>query len=68
MGKRSDTYLHQTVKFLQYNGNHLNKTSKGTKQKEISVDLKVNEPVIGNSIDKVYVFTDKTYFKQRYSL
>jgi putative protease len=68
MGKRSDTYLHQTVKFLQYNGKHLNKTSRGTKQKEISVDLKVNEPVIGNSIDKVYVFTDKTYFKQRYSL
>lgn len=68
MGKKSDTYIHQTVKFLHYNGNDLNKTSKGTKQKEINVDLKVNEPVIGNSIDKVYVFTDKTYFKQRYTL
>ncbi|MFX0011106.1 MAG: peptidase U32 family protein, partial [Candidatus Hermodarchaeota archaeon] len=68
MGKKSDTYLHQTVKFLHYNGKQLNKTSRGTKQKEISVDLKVNEPVIGNSIDKVYVFTDKTYFKQKYTL
>jgi putative protease len=68
MGKNSDTYIHQKANSIKYLGKNVNKTPRGTKNKEILVELKIKEPAIGNRVDKVYIFTDKTYWKKKYSL
>ena len=68
MGKTTDTYLHQEAKVMKYNGKKVDKTPRGTKEKEVEIELQTNEPVIGNGQDKVYVFTDRTYKKRTYSL
>jgi putative protease len=68
MGKNSDTYIHQKANLIKYLGKNVNKTPRGTKNKEILVELKIKEPAIGNRVDKVYIFTDKTYWKKKYSL
>jgi putative protease len=68
MAKDTDTYVHQKVHKVIYRGKEVKKTPRGTKNKKISVELKVNDKVIGNGKDKVYVFTDKTYGKKKYSL
>jgi len=68
MGKKTDTYVHQRVGSVKYQQKIVKKTPRGTKNKKIFVDLKVNDMVVGNSLDKVYVFTDKTYNKRKYSL
>ena len=68
MGKNSDTYIHQKANSIKYHGKNVNKTPRGTKDKEILVELKIKEPAIGNRVDKVYIFTDKTYWKKKYSL
>jgi len=68
MGKDSDTYIHQKVEKIKYQGNIVNKTVRGTKNNKVSIELEVVDKVNGNGKDKVYVFTDKTYYKQKYSL
>ena len=68
MGKKNDTYIHQKAKLLRYKGKEVEKTPRGTKKENIIVELRLDEPIIGNSIEKVYIFTDKTYFKKEYSL
>ena len=67
MSKKSDTYLHQHALEIIFEGKNINKTPRGTKKEKILIDLKVNEPVIGN-IDNIYIFTDKTYKTRSYSL
>ena len=67
MGKNSDTYLHQHALKITFKGKNIDKTPRGTKKEKILIDLKVNEPVIGN-IDNIYIFTDKTYRTRSYSL
>ena len=67
MSKKSDTYLHQYALEIIFEGKNINKTPRGTKKEKILIDLKVNEPVIGN-IDNIYIFTDKTYKTRSYSL
>ncbi|RLI44351.1 hypothetical protein DRO61_12255 [Candidatus Bathyarchaeota archaeon] len=68
MGKNTDTYIHQKAKLIIFKKKNVNKTPRGTKDKPIFAELNVNEPVIGNGQDKVYVFTDRTYKKRTYSL
>jgi len=68
MGKDTDTYIHQKVEKIMYQGKIVNKSPRGTKNKKIIVGFEVNDNVIGNGKDKVYVFTDKTYYKKKYSL
>ena len=68
MGKNTDTYIHQKVGIVKYKKKIVKKTPKGMKNKITFVDLKVNDIVVGNGLDKVYVFTDKTYHKRKYSL
>lgn len=68
MGKNTDTYIHQKASSLTYLGKKVKKTPKGTNDKKILVELKVKEDVIGNGEDKIYIFTDKTYWKKNYSL
>jgi len=46
----------------------LNKTTRGTKDEKVLVELKTEDAVIGKGQDKIYVFTDKTYHKKVYSL
>ncbi|TFF87482.1 MAG: U32 family peptidase [Promethearchaeota archaeon] len=68
MGDKTDTYVHQDAQDLFYNGEKVEKTPRGTREKKISISMKVNSPIIGSGKDKVYVFTNKTYKKQKYSL
>ncbi len=68
MGKNTDTYIHQRAKIINYEGEVVTKTPRGSKTKPISVELKINGKAIGNGQDKIYIFTDKTYKKKIYSL
>ena len=68
MGKTTDTYLHQKAKLILHKGKKVDKTPRGSKEKEVEIELHLNKPVIGNGQDKVYVFTDRTYKKRTYSL
>ncbi|KKK44022.1 hypothetical protein LCGC14_0774960 [marine sediment metagenome] len=68
ISKNSDTYIHQKVKKVKYQGKIVKKTPRGSKNMKVIIELKVIDRVIGNGKDKVYVFTDKTYYKKKYSL
>ena len=68
MGKNNDTYVHQKVDLLRYKGKEVEKTPRGTKKENVIIELKLEEPIIGNPTEKVYIFTDKTYFKKDYTL
>ncbi len=68
MAKDTDTYIHQKVEKIMYHGKMVNKSPRGMKKKEVIVEFEVIDNVIGNGKDKVYVFTDKTYYKKKYSL
>jgi len=64
MGNTTDTYIHQKANFIFFNGKKVDKTPRGTKEKKILVELKINEPAIGDGRDKVYLFTNRTYGKK----
>ena len=66
--KKNDTYVHQRAEVIKYQGNMVEKTPRGTKKENIIVELKIDKPIEGNPIEKVYIFTDKTYYKKEYSL
>jgi len=68
MGKTSNTYIHQKVETIKYKEKIIDKSPRGTKNNQVIIELEVNDSVVGNGIDKVYVFTDKTYKKKKYSL
>jgi len=68
MDKNTDTYIHQKAKIIKFKRREVNKTPRGTKEKPLFVELKINGKVIGNGKDKIYVFTDRTYKKRNYSL
>ncbi len=68
MGKKTDTYIHEKAKNIRYKGKLVNKSPRGTKEKKILIDLEIKNIPIGNGVDKIYVFTDKTYAKKKYSL
>jgi len=68
MGENSDTYIHQNAKLIKYLGKNVDKTPRGTKERKVEIELKFKESAIGNGLDKVYIFTDKTYWKRKYSL
>ncbi|MFX1593527.1 MAG: peptidase U32 family protein [Promethearchaeota archaeon] len=68
MGKNTDTYIHQKVEKIKDKGKLVDKSPRGTKNKQVIIELEVNDGVVGNGQDKVYVFTDKTYQKKKYSL
>ncbi len=53
---------------MKYKEKIVNKSPRGTKNNQVIIGLEVNDSVVGNDIDKVYVFTDKTYKKKKYSL
>ncbi|MFX1312506.1 MAG: peptidase U32 family protein, partial [Promethearchaeota archaeon] len=40
MGKNTDTYIHQKAQKIQYKGNIVNKTPRGSKKKKILIELK----------------------------
>ncbi|MBY9008194.1 MAG: U32 family peptidase [Candidatus Lokiarchaeota archaeon] len=70
MGKNNDTYIHLSVDYIEYQNEKANKSPKGTKDRIISIHIKAKENqeeiVIDN--ENVFIFTDKTYKKQNYSL
>lgn len=68
MGKNTDTYIHQKVEKIKHKEKIVDKSPRGTKNKQVIIELEVNDEVIGNGQDKIYVFTDKTYQKKKYSL
>jgi putative protease len=68
MGRETNTYVHQDAEDILFKGKHVEKTPRGTRENKIKASLRVNSPVIGNGMDKIYVFTNKTYHKQKYSL
>jgi len=68
MGKYTDTYIHQEAKIIKFKEKEVNKTPRGTKEKPLLAELKIDGKVISNGEDKIYVFTDRTYKKRKYSL
>ncbi len=64
MGKNTDTYIHQNVKIIKFEEKKVKKTPRGTKEKPLLAELKVDGKVVSNGEDKIYVFTDKTYGKE----
>ncbi|MFX1320954.1 MAG: peptidase U32 family protein [Promethearchaeota archaeon] len=68
MGKNTDTYIHQRADEIKYQGKLVNRSPRGTKNKEITIELKLHDNIISKGKDKIYVFTDKTYKKKKYSL
>ncbi len=68
MGKTTDTYIHQEARELRYKGNSVVKTPRGTNENNISIEMKLKAQAVDNGFDKVYVFTDKTYKKKKYSI
>ena len=68
MGKDTNTYIHQKVEKIKYQEEIVNKTPRGTNNKKVIIELEVNNRVKGHGQDKVYIFTDKTYYKKKYSL
>jgi putative protease len=68
MGNNTDTYIHQMAKIIKFKGKEVNKTPRGTKEKPLLAELKVNGKVISNGEDIIYIFTDRTYKKRNYSL
>ncbi len=68
MGKHNDTYIHQKVDYIEYKGKKVNKSPRGIKDKMISIKIKLNETPEEINNEDVFIFTDKTYSKQSYSL
>lgn len=68
MGRNSDTYIHQKANNIKYNGNNVRKTPRGTRKNKIIIELPVNDKVEENGVDKLYIFTNRTYYKKDYSL
>ncbi|MBY9015359.1 MAG: U32 family peptidase [Candidatus Lokiarchaeota archaeon] len=68
MSNNTDTYIHQKAEIIKVKEKEVNKTPRGTKEKPLFAELKVNGEVISNGEDKIYVFTDRTYKKRTYSL
>ncbi|MHA1354418.1 MAG: peptidase U32 family protein, partial [Candidatus Heimdallarchaeota archaeon] len=64
MGTNIDTYVHQRANVLRFKGKDVKKTPRGTKKEKVIVELKLEEPILGNNLEKVYIFTDKTYGKE----
>ena len=68
MGGNSDTYIHQKAESIKYQGKNVTKTPRGTKDKSLTIELKIEKKNEALKKDKVYIFTDKTYWKKTYSL
>jgi len=68
MGENTDTYIHQKADSIKYQGKNVTKTPRGTKDKSLIIDLKINGKNEAIEKDKVFIFTDKTYWKKTYSL
>ncbi len=68
MGNNTDTYIHQRAKIIKFKKKRVKKTPRGTKEKPLLAELKIDGKVVSNGEDKIYVFTDRTYKKRNYSL
>jgi putative protease len=68
MGKKTDTYIHQKAEKIKIQGKFVKKTPRGSNNSQVIIELEVADKVIGDGLDKVYVFTNKTYYKKKYSL
>ncbi|MFX1358597.1 MAG: peptidase U32 family protein [Promethearchaeota archaeon] len=68
MGKQTDTYIHQKAKEIKFKGKFIYKTPRGTSNRKIEIELKLDKLAKGDGQDKLYLFTDKTYKKKTYSL
>jgi len=68
MGKNTDTYIHQKTNLIKFNGKLVNKTPRGKLDKVINVELKLDDIAVGNGQDSIYIFTDKTYGKKKYTM
>ena len=64
MGKNTDTYIHQEAKIIKFKKREVNKTPRGTKEKPLLAELKIDGKTINNGEDKIYIFTEKTYGKE----
>ncbi|MGV9203242.1 MAG: peptidase U32 family protein [Promethearchaeia archaeon] len=68
MGTQNDIYIHQDANKMKYKGKKTEKTPRGTKQKPITIQLKLQKAAEGGGKEKVYIFTNKTYGTGSYSL
>jgi len=60
-GKKSETYFYQKIQTIKVNNKNVNNTGKATNQNPIDAWIKVDQPVLPNKKDHLYIFTDKTY-------
>lgn len=68
MGNNTDTYIHQEAEIIINDGQKVEKSPRGTSDNKVMVKLRVKEETEQNGKDHVYIFTNKTYEKQEYSL
>ncbi|TFF97240.1 MAG: U32 family peptidase [Promethearchaeota archaeon] len=68
MGNNTDTYIHQEAEIIINDGQKVEKSPRGTSDNKAMVKLRVKEETEQNGKDHVYIFTNKTYEKQEYSL
>lgn len=68
MGMETDTYIHQKVEKIKYQEKIVKNSPRGTKDNKVIIELGLKDKAIGKGQDKIYVFTDKTYHKKKYSL
>ncbi len=68
IGENSDTYIHQNAETIKYNRKNVTKKPRGTKDKNLTIELKIKENCEALENDIVFIFTDKTYWKKNYSL
>jgi len=68
MGRKSDTYIHQKAIDIKYKGKHVKKTPRGTRKEKVLIELGVDGKVEENGSDKLYIFTNRTYYTKGYSL
>jgi putative protease len=57
----SDTYFHQIIKYIEFDGKKIFATKNASEKKPIYVWINMEKPVLDNKKDSLYVFTDKTY-------
>ncbi len=68
MGRKTDTYIHQNALHILYNNKKVKKSPRGTHNDPILIEMRLEKPLNQNGKNNVYVFTNRTYSKQKYSL
>jgi putative protease len=60
-GEESDTYFHEIIKYIEFDGKQIFSTRNASEKKPVYVWINMDKPVREGKKDFIYLFTDKTY-------